>query len=204
MNLKFFKLIKKINSSNFILKRISFYLFIICVLLGLIFFKINEMSDTLYYLSNNNDSQCTTTEKDAYNNVLEVFTEDDENLGEYLPQYNDLIEENTTKQNIEETTNTEKTSTEYKETLTSNVETTSSKKTETQSSSTTTETSTAKADTSAKITFVINKNSKKIHYYDCSFVNRMKEENKEIIKLNKSELNNYLNNGYSLCNTCGG
>ena len=54
------------------------------------------------------------------------------------------------------------------------------------------------------VNYVINVNSNKIHYSSCTFVTRMKEENKKEIKLSKDELNNYLNNGYTFCSTCGG
>lgn len=53
-------------------------------------------------------------------------------------------------------------------------------------------------------TYVINKNSKKIHREDCSFANRISEENKQIVQLSNDELNEYKNNGYTLCSSCGG
>ena len=57
---------------------------------------------------------------------------------------------------------------------------------------------------SGKINFVINISSKKIHYADCSFVSRMNEDNRQSIQLTKDELNDYINNGYTLCSSCGG
>lgn len=70
------------------------------------------------------------------------------------------------------------------------------------------ETSVAKAEKPAspaeKTDYVINKNSKKIHLKDCSFVGRMKEENRQYESLNQAELEEYLQNGYTLCAVCGG
>lgn len=76
------------------------------------------------------------------------------------------------------------------------------KNTQTNSASTTT-TTTTNPQSKTK-TYVINKNSKKIHTNDCSFVDRMKEENKQIVQLTNDELNNYLNDGYTTCSSCGG
>lgn len=59
--------------------------------------------------------------------------------------------------------------------------------------------------TPTKVTvYVININSKKIHKEDCSFVERMLEENKQTVQLTNSELNNYINDGYTICSSCGG
>ena len=57
---------------------------------------------------------------------------------------------------------------------------------------------------SSATTYVINKDSKKIHKEDCSFSKRMNEENKLIVKLTPEELNEYFENGYTLCTTCKG
>lgn len=59
-------------------------------------------------------------------------------------------------------------------------------------------------DTDGKTTYVINKNSKKIHRSDCTFVDRMSDENKLVVKLTKEEYNQYINNGYTRCSSCGG
>lgn len=53
-------------------------------------------------------------------------------------------------------------------------------------------------------TYVINKNSKKIHTENCSFVDRIKEENKRTVKLTEDEFNKYINDGYTTCSSCGG
>ena len=53
-------------------------------------------------------------------------------------------------------------------------------------------------------TYVINKSSKKIHLQSCSFADRIKEDNKNILQLTNEELQEYLQNGYTKCSTCGG
>lgn len=55
-----------------------------------------------------------------------------------------------------------------------------------------------------KTTYVINKSSKTIHKSTCSFVDRMNENNKEIVSLTQEELNSYLKNNYKFCSQCGG
>lgn len=64
-------------------------------------------------------------------------------------------------------------------------------------------TSTTKPQGNTK-TYVINKSSKKIHLESCSFADRIKEDNKNILQLTNEELQEYLQNGYTKCNTCGG
>lgn len=49
---------------------------------------------------------------------------------------------------------------------------------------------------------IINKNSKKIHSSTCSYVSKMKDENKIVIS--SDELSNYLESGYTLCSVCHG
>lgn len=64
-------------------------------------------------------------------------------------------------------------------------------------------TSTTKPQGNTK-TYVINKSSKKIHLESCSFADRIKEDNKDTLQLTNKELQEYLQNGYTKCNTCGG
>ncbi len=49
---------------------------------------------------------------------------------------------------------------------------------------------------------IVNKNSKKIHSSSCSYVLRMKDENKAVIS--SDELAQYLENGYTMCGVCHG
>lgn len=66
-------------------------------------------------------------------------------------------------------------------------------------------TTTQKSDDNvSRKTYVLNTSSKKIHLPDCTFVGRTKEENKKTVKLSTDELNQYKNDGYTICKTCGG
>lgn len=49
---------------------------------------------------------------------------------------------------------------------------------------------------------IVNKNSKKIHSSTCSYVSKMKDENKIVIS--SDELSHYLESGYTLCSACHG
>ena len=176
-------------SCEAVLKRIAAYLLVACILLGLIFFKLNEINQTILDVSNPILSSIKTEENES---VKDVFIEDNDNvLGEVLPLYDELKED--------ESQNT----TENKSEIPSD-KTTAEKNTESTKNENITESTTQQQNNSKKYDFVINMNSKKIHYSDCTFVNRMKEENRKAIQLSNDELNEYINNGYTLCSTCGG
>ena len=59
-------------------------------------------------------------------------------------------------------------------------------------------------DGTPKTAYVLNISSKKIHFPSCSYLTNTKEENKKSVQLNDEELNNYKNNGYTMCSKCGG
>lgn len=124
----------------------------------------------------NYDSTSNSTSNEKYNDVLDVFYETTLDIGDKLPLYDETINNSTD------------TSTSTKDVQ----------------NDTTTTSPSINTNDSSKITYVININSKKMHYKTCSFVSRMKEENKSIVQLNKDELNSYLNSGYSFCSSCGG
>lgn len=137
-------------------------------------------------------------EDGEYNRVAEVFHEE-KTPEDVLPilgitsttkSTDDVAEDNNDSQNNEDDKNEQTTK---KNTQTSSDTSTTTNKNET----------TTKPQSKTK-TYVINKNSKKIHTKDCSFVDRMKEENKQIVQLTSDELNNYLNDGYTTCSSCGG
>lgn len=177
---KIIEFFEKSVSGEAVLKRIAVYLLVACILLGLIFFKLSEINQTILDVSNPILSNIKTEENES---VKDVFIEDNDNvLGEVLPLYDELKEDeskNTTENKSE--IPSDKTTTEK------NIEST-----------------VYQQDNSKKYDFVINVNSKKIHYADCTFVSRMKEENRKVIQLSNDELNEYINNGYTLCSTCGG
>ena len=146
----------------------------ITVLLMLIFLKLDKLSKNFVILANNESIEISTTNEE-YNDVIDVFYETTEDMGDVLPLYDETSDTTTT------------ISTESSESIKSesNVTTTTS-------------------NPSAKTTYVINKNSKKMHYKTCSFVSRMKDENKKTVELNSTQLSEYKNNGYTMCSTCGG
>ena len=74
---------------------------------------------------------------------------------------------------------------------------------ESQTDESTTKESKTSNNTNA-ITYVINRDSKKIHKADCSFAKRMNEDNKLIVTLTPDELKEYLENGHTECSSCKG
>ncbi len=179
---KITEFLKKSITSEIILKRIALYLFVICFLLLISFFKLCEIEKNIAQIAESNPNSFVNENE----SVADVFFEEEKGIGDYLPLY-DEIEENSTS-----------------ETTTHTVETSSKVQNDETTSGTVTEASTSSYNNSSKMNFVINVSSNKIHYADCSFVNRMKEENRKSIQLSKDELNEYINNGYTLCSTCGG
>ncbi len=177
--------LKNQNKTNFLLKFVAVLLLITStVMIGLIF-KINETNNNLNRLSYILEKE---TESHQYKDTIDVFLEETENGEVVLPMYD-----------------------EYKTTI--NMEATTIPPEITSDKNISIETSLNDYDnhveqTSKNISstrdYVINVNSNKIHYSACTFVSRMKDENKKEITLTKDELNNYLNSGYTLCSTCGG
>lgn len=145
-------------------------------------------------------------EDGEYNRVVEVF-DNEKTVEDIMPildviSTTELTVENSENSDIKDN-NDEVESTTKKTTQTNaNSQTTNKTETTTKSNKTTT-TTTTKPQLKIK-TYVINKNSKKIHTEDCSFVDRMKEENKQVVQLTKEELNKYIDNGYTTCSSCGG
>ena len=178
--------------SNNKLEKLIILLSVLLVIFGILtvfllvkMYKIDNTLNKLSYIIN--------TEMSEYENedLIDIFTEETEIPESNLPIYDELSSGETT---IENTT-------------TSNISNDVTIKNETtskQNNVTEAVTNTTSTDNENKVTYVINTNSKKIHYAQCSFVSRMKEENKQTIKLSKNELKNYLENGYTFCSTCGG
>ncbi len=168
--------IRRSNTANDkTLRIIAFFLLLISVLLLLIFLKLEKISKN-FVIAANNESIEISTNNEEYNDIIDVFFETTEDMGDILPLYDETSDSTTT---------------------------ISAESSEIIESKTNVATTTA-SNPSAKTTYVINKNSKKMHYKTCSFVSRMKDENKVIVQLDKQELNSYLNSGYSFCSSCGG
>ena len=116
-----------------------------------------------------------------------------------MPLLEEVSTETTTKkQNISSKVTTTAKNNSDNETTTNNKVTTT-----TTTTSTVTHTTTSQNISNSQ-TYVLNINSKKIHLPDCSFVARTKEENKKTVKLTDDELQDYVNDGYTICKTCGG
>ena len=178
--------IKTNSKTELLLKLVSGLLVVSCSITVVLLFKINEMNNNLNRLSYIMDNE---TESYQYKDTIDVFLEETENAETVLPLYDEYNSEK------QENTKTEE-----------HVETTSKthNSVATPDNNTVIPEETSSTDNSAKRNYVININSNKIHYSSCTFVGRMKEENKKEIQLSKNELNDYLNNGYTLCSTCGG
>ena len=177
--------LEKAVTAEAVVRRIAFYLLIICVFLCLIFFKLNEINQTILEVNEPILSSVKTEENES---VKDVFIEENDNIiGDVLPMYNELKESESKKEDEavsdKATVNTTEAST--------------GKSFEDESTA-------QQQSSSKKSDFVINVSSKKIHYADCTFVGRMKEENRKAVQLSYEELNEYINNGYKLCSTCGG
>lgn len=185
--------LKKQTSAESLLKKVPFLLLLICVLLVVSIFKINETNKLLERIADNNINNVEYEKfKDTF---IEVETENNKTVEDYLPIVSELHEK-------DEST-TENNSSDSKETTTKQGSV-SKNETTTQNSDTIKETTTKTDDNVERKTYILNISSKKIHSPNCSFVPRTKEENKKTVKLSDSELKNYINDGYALCKTCGG
>lgn len=204
---------KKLTNSEKALQLVPFYFFMICVLLFVMIFKISETNKYLKEIAENG-TEAYVHQADSSNQGLVTgmfFENPDETEYEaesdyiadteyYTNFYSEVESENTnSNEEVKTQSHTEK-ATEKTTKSTSNNEKSTGKATTTQKASGGTQNN----NQSGKVTYVINKNSKKIHYSSCSFVDRMKDENKMTVKLTKEELNEYLKNGYTFCSTCGG
>ena len=169
-----------LRSDEFKIKTITFCCIVMAATLVLI-------AGELYNIYKGINAVTDLLEDGEYNRVAEVFHEE-KTPDDVLPILDVTSTTENNKEEKEETTTNKKSE--------SNSTTNSSKE---ENNTTTTTKTQAKTKT-----YVINKSSKKIHTKDCSFVDRMKEENKQIVQLTNDELNKYLNDGYTTCSSCGG
>lgn len=184
---------KKITDSETALKRLPFYFFLICVLLVVLIFKLGKTNEYLKIIAENGTNNI---EYETYDDTfIAAVSENEKDIADYVPLLEEVTEESAEE---ESTTKTENKSSVSETTTKSSTEST------TKSNKSVTTTQQVTDDGSAKTTYVINISSKKIHLADCSFVARTKEENKKTVNLSDSELKSYLNDGYTLCKTCGG
>lgn len=188
---KFSEKLKKFFSSDASLQRIPLYFFLTCVLLVVLIFKIGETNLYLKEIAANGTEVIEIETKDVnYENVVDVYIETTKSAEDIVPLLEELTDIKTTTKNPKETT--------------TKMEETTTKENVTKENTTKQPTTQNNDNKSDKTTYVLNISSKKIHLPDCSFVDRTKEENKKTVELTEKELQEYLNNGYTFCKTCGG
>lgn len=188
---KIVTIFKKFIDVDESVKRIPFYFFLVCVLLVILIFKISQTNEYLKALAE--DSRNRVEYETFDDTFIEVETEEKKDKEDYIPLYEELTDKETTSE--EDSTK--------KQNITSKETTTKANKETTTKTSTTTQKS---DDNVSRKTYVLNisKSSKKIHLSSCSFVSRIKDENKKTVKLTDEELQEYINDGYTICKTCGG
>lgn len=142
-------------------------------------------------VNNPNSDKDKETHTDNDNNSK---TTDDSQKNDIETSNNETSSGSITTSNAETTANQDK----DKET-TKPTETETTPPSETTINSTDTKTT---ADNTQKIEIIVNKNTKKFHYTYCSYVSRMKEENKLTIFV--SNLSEAEDMGYSRCSYCTG
>ncbi len=175
-----------LRSDEFRIKTISTCCIIMAATLVLI-------AGELYNIYKGINAVTDLLEDGEYDRVVEIFHEE-KTPEDILPILGVTSTTETTNNNIDEDIEeTEKITNKKSDNNSNSITTTKPNQT----------TTTTKPQSKIK-TYVINKNSKKIHTKDCSFVDRMKEENKQTVQLTRDELNNYLNDGYTTCSSCGG
>ncbi len=178
--------LKKIFSNDASLQRIPLYFFLTCVLLVVLICKLGETNHYLKEIAENGTEVIKIETKDNnYDDVADVFIETTESAEDIVPILGELTTNETTTEKPKESTTKKNEHTTKESTTKSNNQQNSENKT-------------------GKKTYVLNISSKKIHLPECSFVNRTKEENKKVVELTEQELQDYLDNGYTFCKTCGG
>ena len=103
--------IKKFTSEEASLKKIPFYLFLVGVLIVILIVKINETNKYLKIISeNNNPSIEIHTKDDNYDEVLNIYTENEKTPEEILPNpYEEIVtkpSENNTEETVEPSVST--------------------------------------------------------------------------------------------------
>ena len=157
--------------------------------------KISKTNIYLQRIAQNGTDSIEYQTRNA-NSSFDVFTETTKNIEDIIPMFE---EDDTT---ASESQTQESTVGNSKKPSGNAVQ--SSSQAVTEAKTTVSDSKSTTVNKAAKTTYVINKNSKKIHRYDCSFVDRMNEKNKQIVQLTDSELQEYLQNGYTNCSSCGG
>lgn len=190
--------LKKQTSAESLFKKVPFLLLLICVLLVVSIFKINETNKLLERIADNNINNVEYEKfKDTF---IEVETENNKTVEDYLPIVSELHEKD--ESNTEGNPSNEQETTTKQNSVSKNESTT---KANTETTSIITNGSTTQSDDSniSKKTYVITK-TKKIHTPSCHYAINTKQENKQTLNLSDEEIKQYKNNGYEFCKKCGG
>jgi hypothetical protein len=178
---KFIDFFKKFADTESSIKRTPTYFLVICVLLVVLIVKIDKTNNFLQQIAENGTNKL---EVETYDETfIEIITEESKDETDYVP----MLEASTNITSPNSSNNSEKEST-TKHTY----------------ESTTSTTTVQNTDNTTRKSYVLNTSSKKIHLPSCSFVSRTKEENKKTVNLSEDEFQQYHNNGYTMCKTCGG
>ncbi len=183
--------IKKFTDDESAIKRIPKYFFLIVVLLIVIAVELHQTNEKLDKILDNN-----VEEKKQM--VVEIFSEEEKTPADYMP----ILDDVTNDESSTETT-TDETTTKGNSSNSVSTETTTKSKPET-TTKTANSTETQQSNNVGKTEYILNINSKKIHFPDCSSAARTKDENKKTVNLTADELKEYLNDGYEFCKICGG
>lgn len=182
------KFIKDAFTSEAKAARIPYYFFAICVLFAVICFQLNTTNRYLKRIANGGSGIYNYQTNNESNDPYVIFSD-----------------------KSSETTSEEQTDEEPSDVSTSENQTTyekyeSTTAPTTQNSAEITSANSAESKPQGNTTtYMINKNSKKIHFPNCSYAANMKEENKLTVKISADELNSqYLSNGYTFCSRCAG
>lgn len=156
--------------------RIPYYFLAICILLTVICIELGTANRYLKRIANGGATYRLETKTES-NDPYKVFSEENE-------------------PSSDEASSTENSS--------SDAETSSTQTAAIENTSSVSTTSPSKPQGKVR-SYVINTSSKKIHYSDCSYAERIKDENKLALNITEDELkSNYLSNGYTFCSKCGG
>ena len=168
--------------------RIPYYFFAICVLLAVICLQLNTANRYL--------KKIVSSGSGTYN-----YQTNNESNDPYV-----IFSDKSSEKTSEEQSNEEQTVESTPENQTTAAKSESTTASTTQNSTQVTSANTTESKPQGKITtYVINKNSKKIHYSGCSYAANMKEDNKLTVNITEDELKNqYLSNGYTFCSRCAG
>lgn len=199
----------KITDSERWLKTIPFWLFLISLLLIILIFQsikgnhylkmiAEKAAPQIEYKTGSNKNDTEGSQQNIKDEFFEVESSTSDTATESESE-SDVPTETSENQNSTDNNDKSPVITENQQ----KKENSTQKSAGTTSKSNENNTTTKPSNQSTGNIYIINKNSKKIHNPDCSFVNRMNEENKQTVKLTQSQLNEYLNSGYTLCSSCG-